>query len=64
MGETEESIANVRAKMTELRTKANGGVEQTRSQKAQSLLQAKNTKTKNKKWLRKQMADLSKQLYE
>eukprot|EP00972_Heterocapsa_arctica_P108181 15932115-Heterocapsa_arctica.AAC.1 len=50
--------------MKELRTKANGGVELTRSQKAQSLLQAKNTKTKSRKWLRKQMADLSRQLYE
>eukprot|EP00972_Heterocapsa_arctica_P068779 10164149-Heterocapsa_arctica.AAC.1 len=50
--------------MKELRTKANGGVELTRSQKAQSLLQAKNTRTKQRKWLRKQMADLSKQLYE
>eukprot|EP00972_Heterocapsa_arctica_P038127 5614369-Heterocapsa_arctica.AAC.1 len=50
--------------MKELRTKANGGVELTRSQKKQSLLQAKNTKTKNRKWLRKQMADLGSQLYE
>eukprot|EP00972_Heterocapsa_arctica_P023077 3395905-Heterocapsa_arctica.AAC.1 len=48
MGDAEESIANVRAKMKELRTKANGGVEQTRSQKAQRLLQSKNTKTKSR----------------
>eukprot|EP00972_Heterocapsa_arctica_P110664 16293142-Heterocapsa_arctica.AAC.1 len=63
MGESLESIANVRAKMTELRTKANGGVEHTRSQKARSLLQQKNNNTKSKKWLRKQMMDFSKQLY-
>eukprot|EP00972_Heterocapsa_arctica_P089999 13277643-Heterocapsa_arctica.AAC.1 len=50
--------------MKDLRTKATGGVELTRSQKAQSLLQAKNTRTKQRKWLRKQMAELSKQLYE
>eukprot|EP00972_Heterocapsa_arctica_P045199 6672021-Heterocapsa_arctica.AAC.1 len=48
MGDSEESIANVRAKMKELRTKANVGVELTRSQKPQSLLQAKNTKTKSR----------------
>eukprot|EP00972_Heterocapsa_arctica_P044887 6624729-Heterocapsa_arctica.AAC.1 len=64
MGESEESIVNVRAKLKELWTKTNGGVEQTRSQKTQSLLQQKNNNTKHKKWLRKQIMDLSKQLYE
>eukprot|EP00972_Heterocapsa_arctica_P040471 5962311-Heterocapsa_arctica.AAC.1 len=64
MGESEESIANVRAKIKELKTKANGGVEQTRLQTNQTLLQAKNNRNKSKKWLRAHMVDLSKQLFD
>eukprot|EP00972_Heterocapsa_arctica_P100032 14751136-Heterocapsa_arctica.AAC.1 len=62
MGESEESIANVRAKIKGLKLLANGGVEPTRAQKAQTLLRAKNDKDKGKKWLRAHMMDLSKQL--
>eukprot|EP00972_Heterocapsa_arctica_P089142 13144898-Heterocapsa_arctica.AAC.1 len=62
MGESEESIANIKAKIKELKVQANGGVEQTRAQKAQSLLQAKNDKDKSKRWLRGHMMELSKQL--
>eukprot|EP00972_Heterocapsa_arctica_P096134 14182442-Heterocapsa_arctica.AAC.1 len=64
MGESEESIANVREKIKELKVNANGGVEPTRSQKAQTLLQAKNSNNNSKKWLRAQMVDLSKQLFD
>eukprot|EP00972_Heterocapsa_arctica_P111716 16427702-Heterocapsa_arctica.AAC.1 len=48
MGESEKSIANIKTKIKELKVQANGGVEQTRSQKAQSLLHAKNDKDKSK----------------
>eukprot|EP00972_Heterocapsa_arctica_P066948 9880232-Heterocapsa_arctica.AAC.1 len=50
--------------MKELRTNANGGVEQSRAQKAQSLLQQQNNKTKGRKWLKMQLLDLSKRLME
>ncbi len=40
----------------------NGGIEPSRAQKAQSLLQAKNDKDKSKKWLRARMLELSKEL--
>eukprot|EP00972_Heterocapsa_arctica_P051878 7631330-Heterocapsa_arctica.AAC.1 len=35
MGESEESIANVRTNIRELKLQANGGIEPTRAQKAQ-----------------------------
>eukprot|EP00972_Heterocapsa_arctica_P090411 13336557-Heterocapsa_arctica.AAC.1 len=62
LGESEERIETVRAKIRELKLQANGGIEPTRAQKAQTLLQAKNDKDKSRKWLRTHMMDLSKQL--
>jgi hypothetical protein len=57
MGGNEESLVQVRAKIKEARKNTNGGVEQTRAEKAQSLLQRKNDKTKAKKWLKHQIQD-------
>ena len=62
LGDSEEGVHTVQVKIKELKPQLNGGVEQSRAQKAQSLLQAKNDKDKSKKWLRSHMMELSKEL--
>eukprot|EP00972_Heterocapsa_arctica_P097869 14439967-Heterocapsa_arctica.AAC.1 len=64
MGGNEESLIQVREKIKEARKNINGGVEQTRAEKAQSLLQRKNKKTKTKKWLKHQIQDCGTKLME
>jgi chromosome segregation ATPase len=62
LGDSEEGVHTVQQKIKELKLELNGGVEQSRTQKAQSLLQSKNDKDKSRKWLRAHMWELSKEL--
>jgi hypothetical protein len=62
LGDQQEALDAVLTKIKELKLQANGGVEQSRAEKAQVLLQAKNDKSRTRKWLRTKMMDLSKEL--